>query len=547
MNRLLYIQLIHIFCLMVLLIPSMKCCTNFLLTPESTATGETIISYNADSWHFYRSIAYFPKEEHKEKSKRKIYDWETGAYRGEIAEVESTFHVIGNMNEYEVTITESTFGGVEILLHQSGGILDYGSLIYLTLQRSKSALAAIHTMTSLTTSYGYGSKGESFSIGDTQEVWYMELIGRGEGELGAVYVAIKLPPGTLSAHANQARITTFPRDSPDCLYSPDIVQFARGKGLFGADTPESEFSFSAAFDPVHPSSARLCDGRVWSFFREVADGMEDYLTYIKGYDMGHRLPLYVTPTKYKPYPHDILRYIRNHYENTYFDQRKDIGAQAYNMPYRFHPVKWDYNDTPYLNERPVSIEYNFFSLVAVMRSKYPWYIGGLQWFGADDPASSPHFPLFLGTHGVPWRWKDDLGNLTTPNFDSAYWVGNLLSNYFYSKYELVHPEIKIYIEELELEFRREVTTVEAKALDILDSGGEEASIRYVSDYSHSAGNNLVVKWLEFFAYLFTKYMDGNVKTRVEGSPIPNVQWPGYPAHWYQRIVNEDGQKYRFPT
>ena len=396
----------------------------------------------------------------------------------------------------------------------------------------------------MTDTYGYASSGESFSIGDPKEIWHMEIISKGNGYKGAVWVAMKVPEGHVGAHANQARIETFPMDDPEtCIYSPDVVSFAKEKGLYPQEAPDHLFSFSGVYNPISFEGARLCDGRVWSFFRGVGDVviMDSYIDYITGVNLTHRLPLFIRPST--PISiRDVLSLMRNHYEGTILDPTKDIGSEAFHLPYRYSPLLWDYNQKHYFNERPIATQQTAFSIVGQMRGWLPNPVGGIVWFGVDDFASSPHTPMYAGCREVPWRWGYELMGNTT--LDAAFWVHNLLSNYAYQRYSQIHPDIEHKISEIEDRFMSEIAHIDSVGKEIYLQNPSKA-IEYVTEYSVHTANKLVVDWLKYFGELFIKFMDGNQKSR-SGGPIPNVLWPGYGEPWYQIIAKDTGDHYKFP-
>ena len=531
-------------CIITLLSPALPC-TNFLISGSATIDGSSIISYASDGTHMYGAMAFYPAADHPPGSMRSIHEWVGGKYLGEIPEAPHTYNVIGNMNEFQVSIGETTFGGLDILASQAGAILDYGSLIYIALQRSRSAGEVITVIDELTGKYGYASDGESFSIADGKEVWYMEMIGKGDGYTGMVWVALKVPDGQVSAHANQARIRKFPLNHTHCRYSPDVVSFAKSKGFYPPESPDADFSFSDTYNPVTYTSARLCEGRVWGFFRRVGDTkeMDTYLDYITGGNLSHRMPVFITPT-HKLSVKDVLKYMRDHYEGTLLDPTKDIGAEAYLQPYRWGPLTWEYKSLRYFNERTISIQQTFFSFVAQMRNWLPAPIGGIIWFGVDDFSCSPHAPIYAGTREVPWRWAYGLGSRNTSSLDAAFWVYNLLSNYAYQRYDQIHPDIALKILQIEDQFMGETAQIDLKAKGIYQLDPIKA-VECVSDYSVTTANRLVEDWLHLFGQIFIKYMDGNVKTK-SGGPIPNVSWPGYGENWYANIVTDTGSHYQFP-
>ncbi len=529
-------------------------CTNFLVTKGATTDGSTFISYAADSHVLYGELYYYPATDYPEGSMLKVYDWDSGKYLGEIPQVSHTYTVVGNMNEYQVAIGETTYGGRKELLHQPSAKMDYGSMIYIALQRSKTAREAIKVMTDLANKYGYISEGESFSIADPNEVWYMELIGKGKGEKGAVWVALRVPDGYVSAHANQARITTFPYqkvnkwDDPNatCFNSPDVIEFARKKGWFNGK--DKDFSFSGVYAPVNFEGARFCEARVWSMFRKVADGMDKYKNYAMGFDLRHRMPLWVKPRK-KLSVRDIMEVMRDHFEGTDMDMTKDIGAGPFHCPYRWRPLVWEVDGKKYFNERAVSTQQTGFSFVAQMRSWLPREIGGIIWFGVDDTYSTVYTPIYTSITKVPHTYEVGNGSMMEWSDDAAFWVFNQVSNFAYSRYDYIIPEIRKEQQKLESKFVNYVTGIDEGALKLYKND-KKAAIDFLTRFSCENADNLVYHWRDFYHYLFMKYMDGNIKEKSEPKQgykfvTPKLKQPGYGEEWYRRIVKETGDKFLY--
>jgi len=393
-------------------------CSNLIVSPGASSDGSSIVAYNADSSTLYGSLYFYPKSDHASGSQRSIYDWDSGRYLGEIDEATHTYNVVGNINEHGVIIGETTFGGLSVLQEQDGAKIDYGSLIWVTLQRSRTAREAISTISSLMSQYGYASEGESFSIADQTEAWIMEIIGKGNYEKGAVWVARKVPEGHICAHANQARITTFPLNDPETtLYSPDVISFARKIGIYPADKPDEEFSFSDIYDAVTFDGARFCDARVWSIFSMVLgqDWSNQYLDYAQGYNLTNRMPLWMkVPEDKKVSLSDAMEYMRSHYENTQLDmsgqQFSDVGATTYSI-YRTHPISWTSNvqidgtlgsaPTDYVHERPIATPQTSWNFVAQSRKWMPREFAGVIWFGVDDSGTTVRFPFMVQYPACP--------------------------------------------------------------------------------------------------------------------------------------------------
>src|SRR6056297_207175 len=426
-----------------------RSCTNFLVTPGASVNGTSMITYAADAHVLYGELYYSPAATYPEGTMLSIYEWDTNKSLGQIKQVRKTYSVVGNMNEHQLAIGETTYGG-RGELRDTTGIIDYGSLIYITLQRAKTAREAINIMAELMDTYGYYSSGESFSISDPNEVWIMELIGKGtkmvtkgrgknavtyNANKGAVWVAVRIPDGYISGHANQARIQQFPLDDPEnCLYSEDVIDFAREMGYY--EGSDEDFSFSDTYAPVDFGGARFCDMRVWSFFKEVNDDMDQYFSYVKGEDLDNRMPLYIKPNR-KLSNYDLMNFMRDHLEGTELDMRKDAGAGPFELPYRWRPLYWEVDGKTYCNERTTATQQTGFSFVAESRPGMPDIIGGILWFGVDDAASTVYVPMYCGMTMVPETFAVGNGDLLTYSDDAAFWAFNFVSNFAYLRYNIM--------------------------------------------------------------------------------------------------------------
>jgi len=433
-------------------------CTNFLVTKGASIDGSTFITYAADAHTLYGELYFQPAQDHEPGAMRDIYEWDTGKFLGQIPQPARTYSVVGNMNEFQLAIAETTFGGRPELGSQSTAIMDYGSLIYVTLQRAKTAREAIKVMTDLVENYGYYSSGESFSIADPNEVWILEMIGKGEGEKGAVWVAVKVPDGYISGHANQARITTFPLDDPNnCVYSKDVISFAREKGWYTGTN--KDFSFSDVYAPVDFGGARFCDARVWAGFNKVTSGMEEYTEYAKGIIQRagtnnfatNRLPLWVKPDK-KLTVQDVMGMMRDHFQGTALDMTKDIGAGPYGLPYRWRGLTWEVDSVEYCNERAISTQQTGFSFVAQCRDWLPDPIGGILWFGVDDTYSTCYAPMYCGITSVPECFEVGNGDMLNYSETSAFWTFNFVTNFAYLRYDSMIVDIQKVQQKLENKF-----------------------------------------------------------------------------------------------
>ena len=493
-----------------------------------------------------------------------VYEWDTGKYLGQIEQAEETYNVVGNMNEYQVAIGETTYGGRSELHHQHDAIIDYGSMMYIALQRSKTAREALKVMTELVDKYGYYSEGESISVADGNEVWIFEIIGKGEGKKGAVWVARLIPDGYVSGHANQARIQTFPladgeksitfsqRDklnnpAVECYYSDDVISFAREMNFFEGE--DKDFSFSDTYAPVDFGGSRFCEVRVWSFFRSVKAGMDKYYDYASGHNNKNRMPLWIKPDR-KIAVEDVMDFMRDHLEGTPLDMTKDMGAGPFSNPYRWRPLTWKVDGVTYCNERATSTQQTGFVFVTQSRSWLPHEIGGIFWFGVDDAASTVFVPMYSSITKVPEAYAVGNGDMMDFTMDAAFWVFNMVSNFAYTRYSYIHPEIRAEQTKLEGEFLEEITKTDEEALAKYKSD-KSAAVAYLTDFSDNAGNETVKHWRDFYGYLFAKYMDGNIK---EKSEVPEgykyypakLQQPGYGEDWYRKIVEETGDHFKVP-
>lgn len=523
-----------------------KPCTNFLISKGATIDGSTMITYSADSHTLYGELYYFPAMNYPDGSYVDVYDWDTGKLIGRIPQVSHTFSVVGNMNEYQVSIGETTFGGREEL-RDTTALIDYGSLMYITLQRAKTAREAIQIMTQLVEEYGYYSEGESFSIADPNEVWILEMIGKGVGNKGAVWVARRVPDGFICGHANQARISTFPLNDPEnCLYSKDVISFARSKGYFQGK--DEDFSFCDAYAPLTFDAARFCEARVWSGFNRVTKGMDKYLDYAMGKNLKNKMPLWVKPDR-KLSVDDVMEIMRDHFEGTPMDMTKDPGAGPYACPYRWRPLTWKIDKdskTLYFNERAISTQQTGFSFVAQARSWLPNHIGGILWFGVDDTYSTVYVPMYCGITNVPTCFAEGNGSMMEFSDSSAFWIFNQVSNFAYTRYKDIIPEIRTVQKNLEHSFMDSIKVIDDRTIAAYNNGQENYR-DILTSFSVDAGNFTFKTWKELYRYLFTKYMDGNIKTKIPTERNPKVKQPGYSQEFYKLIVKETGDKFKFPA
>jgi len=528
-------------------------CTNFLVTKGASIDGSTMITYAADSHTLYGELYYQPAMDYPAGAMRDIYEWDTGKFLGRIPQVAHTYSVVGNMNEFQLAIGETTYGGREELGKQSGAIMDYGSLIYVTLQRAKTAREAIEVIADLMDKFGYASSGESFSISDPNEVWIMEIIGKGDGEKGAVWAAQRIPDGYISGHANQARITTFPMNDPvNCLFSKDVISFAREKGWF--DGKNKDFSFSDVYAPVDFSGARFSDARVFAGFNKVYSGMKQYEEYAMG-NVKHdgenkfpsnRMPLWVKPDK-KLSVQDVMGMMRDHYQGTALDMTKDVGAGPFKLPYRWRPLTFKVDSANYVNERAISTQQTGFSFVAQSRSWLPDPVGGILWFGVDDAYSTCYTPMYCGITEIPECFKVGNGDMLTYSETAAFWVFNVVSNFAYLRYDAMIPDVQKVQKSLEDKFVAYTPSVDAAAQNLWNAGKKAEARQFLTDYSVNQANGMTKEWTKLSQYLFVKFIDGNIKKEKDGkfertdtglAPMPNQ--PGYPDWWKKVIVDQTG-------
>lgn len=521
-------------------------CTNFLVGKYASVDGSTMITYSADSYALFGELYHWPAKKYSQGEMLKVYEWDSGKYLGEIAQASQTYNVVGNMNEYQVTIGETTFGGREELADPDG-IIDYGSLIYIALQRSKTAREAIKIMTDLVAEYGYYSGGESFSIGDPNEIWVLEMIGKGKGNKGAVWVAVRIPDDCISAHANQSRIHQFPlKDPKNCLYSKDVISFAREKGYYTGK--DEDFSFSKVYNPLDFGGQRFCEARVWSFFNKCNKDMAKFVTYAQGKTQ-EPMPLYIKPDK-KLSLADIQGMMRDHYEGTELDWTNDIGAGPFKSPYRWAPLTWKVDSVEYCNERPIATQQTGFVFTSQMRSWLPNSIGGLLWFGTDDAAQTVFTPMYCSVTEVPECYREGNGDLYTFSWTSSFWIQNWVSNMVYNKYDYMHPDLKKVQDELEGKFLAEQNSTEKEALELYKKSPEQA-VQFLTKYSEKQAQYAFEKWKKLGEFLVIKYMDGVVRKEKDGEFIRNEhgkpsspQRVGYPKDFYERVVKETGDKYK---
>ena len=525
-------------------------CTNLIVGKAASVDGSVLVTYSADSFGMFGHLCHYPAGKHAPGTMVDIRDWDSNKYLGQIPQVAETYNVIGNINEYQVTIAETTFGGRPELADKNG-LIDYGSLIYLGLQRSRTAREAIKVMTDLVKEYGYYSGGESFTIADPNEVWIMEMIGKGTGVKGAVWVAVRIPDDCIAAHANQSRIHQFDlNDKENCMYSPDVISFAREKGYFNGKN--KDFSFADAYAPADFSALRFCEARVWSFYRKHNAEMDKYLSYIMG-ETKEPMPLYIKPDK-KVSLQDIQNDMRDHYEGTPLDMTKDLGAGAYNSPYRPSPLTFKVDGQECFNERPISTQQSAFTFVAQMRSNLPNAVGGILWFGLDDANMIAYVPVYCCTDRVPDCFAGDKGSDgVTFSWDNSFWVCNWVSNMIYPRYGLMIDDLRAVQSRLEKGFFDAQADIEKKAVELYESDPVQAK-KYLTDYTVASAENMHKEWRKLGEFLIVKYNDIVVKKVKDGQfertengigAFPNR--PGYPEDYNRKVIKETGDRYKMPV
>ena len=537
-------------CALVWATPS-QACTNFLVGKKASADGSTFITYNADSYGMFGRLVYYPAARHAPGTMRQIIDGDTNEHHGEIAEAPVTYSVMGNINEHQVAITETTFGGREELV-DTAGIIDYVSLMAIALQRSKTAREAIGVMTSLVQEYGYASSGESFSIADPNEVWILEMIGKGSGRRGTVWVAVRIPDDCIAVHANQSRIHKFDlKDKKNVLYSKDVISFARERGYFKGK--DADFSFADAYAPADFGSQRYCDARAWSFFNRWVDGMDRYLDFVDGKHIGTSevMPLYFKPNRPVTLK-ELMMSNRDHYEGTPFDITHDAGAGIYESPYRPTPLSFEVDGKQYFNERPISTQQSAFTVVAQLRGNLPNAIGGILWFGNDDPNMIAYTPVYCCADRVPPCYDKIAANDVTFSWDNAFWVCNWVANMTYPRYSQLFPSVEAVRDRLEDGYIARQAEIEKQALTLYETSPAEAR-KFLTDYTVTTAQDMLKEWKKLGEYLIVKYNDQAVKKEKDGKflltpdglAVPPER-PGYPEQYRRTLIRETGDRYLVP-
>lgn len=520
-------------------------CTGLLVGKKASTDGSVMISYAADSHSLYGELYRWPAADWPAGAMLDIKEWDTGKPLGQIPQVAHTYSVVGNMNEHQLAITESTWGG-RSELHDKNGIMDYGSLIYVTLQRAKTAREAIQVMTDLVKEHGYYSSGESFSIADKNEVWIMEMIGKGTGNKGAVWVAIRIPDDCISAHANQARIQQIPFDDKEnCMYSPDVVSFAREKGYFKGK--DKDFSFQKAYCPYDFGGLRGCEARVWSFFRKYDKSMDKYTDLIKGDPTKEPMPLYIKPDR-KLSVQDVQNCMRDHYEGTDLDMTKDAGAGPYKVPYRWRPMSFKVDGKEYTNERAIATQQTGFVIVPQMRNWLPDAIGGVLWFAVDDADMTVFNPIYCSVLDAPECYRVGNGDMMNFSWTSAFWIHNWVANMAYHKYSFMIKDIRKVQQELENGHQDKLPAIDTAAMKLYEKDPAEAA-KFLTWFSTTTADDATARWKKLGEYLIVKYIDGNVKREENGQFKKNPYglssyptFPGYDEEYYRSIVRSAGER-----
>jgi len=520
-------------------------CSNLIVGKKASVDGSVMVSYNADDYGMFGHLCHYPAGTHPKGSMRQIYDWDSGVYHGEIEEAPVTYNVIGNINEFQLSIGETTYGGREEMV-DSTGILDYGSLIYVTLQRAKTAREAISVMTSLVEKYGYNSEGETFSICDPNEAWIMEMQGTGAGSKGVVWLAMRIPDDAICAHANQSRIGKFNmKDKKNVLYSKNVISYARKMGWFNGK--DSDFSWKNTYAFPDFSGRRFCDARVWSFFNHYADDFDRYLPWALGKDKdAEDMPLWIVPNR-KLSVADVENGMRDHYEGTALAlDTTSIGGGIYEMPYRPTPLTFTVDGKQYFNERPISTQQTAFTFVSQLRSWLPREIGGVLWFGNDDANMVAYTPVYCGNTTQPTCYNTKGADAVTFSSDNAFWLCNMVSNMVYPRYSQLFPELKAVRDSLETSYFASQTSIEKQAADLYQTD-KAAALKLLNSYSNAKADEMLANWKRLATRIIVKYNDMAVKKEKDGKLLQSVTRPGYPISFGRKLVKETGDWYAVPV
>ena len=529
-----------------------EACSNFIVGKKASVDGSVMCSYSADDYGMFQYLCHYPAAKHAKGEMRKIFDWDSNKYHGEIPEAAETYNVIGNINEWQVTIGETTYGGREEMV-DSTGIMDYGSLIYVALQRSKSAREAIKVMTTLANTYGYNSGGETFTICDPNEAWIMEMMGKGAGSKGAVWVALRIPDDAICAHANQSRIGKFNmKDKKNVMYAKDVVSFARSKGWFKGK--DADFSWKMAYAKPDFSGRRFCDARAWAMLNHFYD-MSPYLDWALGKNPDAQdMPLWVVPNK-KVSVQDVENVMRDHYEGTPLSvaDGSDIGGGIWEMPYRPTPLMYKVDGKQYFNERPVSTQQSGFVFVSQMRSWLPREIGGVFWFANDDSNMAAFTPVYCSMTERPECYNTPGVDAVHFSKKNAYWVCNMTSNMVYPRYSLMFPTLKEVRDSLDNSYFAAQAGVEKKAQELY-AQNPQAAVKYLNDYSVEKAQQMLGRWNQLFEFMVVKYNDMIIKPTDKNGTFKKTPYglgatpvrPGYPEKFAKQLVKQSGDKFLVP-
>ena len=533
-------------------VSEVEACSNFIVGKKASVDGSVMCSYSADDYGMFQYLCHYPAAKHAKGEMRKIYDWDSNKYHGEIPEAAETYNVIGNINEWQVTIGETTYGGREEMV-DSTGIMDYGSLIYVALQRSKSAREAIKVMTTLANTYGYNSGGETFTICDPNEAWIMEMMGKGAGSKGAVWVALRIPDDAICAHANQSRIGKFNmKDKKNVMYAKDVVSFARSKGWFKGK--DADFSWKMAYAKPDFSGRRFCDARAWAMLNHFYD-MSPYLDWALGKNPDAQdMPLWVVPNK-KVSVQDVENVMRDHYEGTPLSvaDGSDIGGGIWEMPYRPTPLMYKVDGKQYFNERPVSTQQSGFVFVSQMRSWLPREIGGVFWFANDDANMAAFTPVYCSMTQRPECYNTPGADALHFSKKNAYWVCNMTSNMVYPRYSLMFPTLKEVRDSLDNSYFAAQAGVEKKAQELY-AQNPQAAVKYLNDYSVEKAQQMLARWNQLFEFMVVKYNDMIIKPTDKNGNFEKTPYglgarparPGYPEKYAKQLVKQSGDKFLVP-
>ena len=538
-------------------------CTNLIVSKGATTDGSTFITYAADSHVRYGQLRYCPAADHQPNETLKLYNYGSLKFQIEIQQPAHTYQVVGFINEHQLAIGETTWGGREELSHGSGVGIDYGNLIYVTLQRARNCREAIKVMHELVSTYGYAEGGESFSLADPDEVWIYEIINKGD-EKGAVWVARRVPDGYICGHANQARITTFPWEKDnkgksisskhidkifdkgvECVYSEDVASFARKRGFYSGT--DADFSFADTYNPLTFSGLRACEARVYAMFNRCADGMKRYEAFAMGDATAERLPLWVKPNR-KLSVKDVMALMRDHFEGTPMDMTQDVGAGPFHCPYRWRPMGFEVDGQKYIHERAISTQQTGFSFVAQCRKWLPNKLGGVLWFGVDDTYSTCYCPVYCGCTQVPVCFEEGNGSMSRYSETAAFWLFNRVSNFCYLRYDAMIQDVVKVQQELETDFVRDES---AHAKRWAQEDNEQRLVGALNRFSNDRAERMMRRWKELDQLLLMKYIDGNIKTvedgRIKTTPtgvVTGIKQPPYPEWFYRQIVNDHGDVIR---